>query len=131
MAQNNDKTYFECSQRQKRPKKSDVGPRIHKKWPLSTFFYIFFRICCTISRIFVAHYFLRPCLKGLVIPVILSPRTAAYDCYYRKYGQIKAGNIGENSGFWTSKFHKIAFFIFSFIFLFWPTIIEVTLYKVG
>ena len=81
MAQNDEETYFECSQRQNMQKNIDVGPRFHKKWPPSPFFYIFFRICCTISRIFVAHYFLRPCLKGLVIPVILSQRMAAYDCY--------------------------------------------------
>ena len=63
------------------------------------FFKLFFRICYTISRIFVANYFLRPCLKGLAIPVILSQKVAAYDCYYWNYGQIKAGKIGENSVF--------------------------------
>ena len=56
MAQINEETCFECSQRQKKQNKIDVGPRMHKKWPPSIFFYIFFsyllhnfsNICCTI-----------------------------------------------------------------------------------
>ena len=81
MAEINEETCFECSQKQKMQKKIDVEFRIYKKRPTSNFFYIFFRIWCTISWIFVENSFLRPHLKGLIIPVILSPRTAVYECY--------------------------------------------------
>ena len=42
MAEINEETCFECSQKQKMQKKIDVGSRIHKKRPTSNFFTFFF-----------------------------------------------------------------------------------------
>ena len=42
MAQINEETCFECSQRQKKQNKIDVGPRMHKKWQTEHFFFTFF-----------------------------------------------------------------------------------------
>ena len=81
MAEINEETCFECSQKQKMQKKLMSGLAFIKNGQRAIFFYIFFRIWCTISWIFVANSFLRPHLKGLIIPVILSPRTAVYECY--------------------------------------------------